>query len=82
MKYFIETLQKAYPQTEIGLLYFYCNNQKFTRELSSCNHIHTELIFEDIKEDEYCTERLKELKVLPREDMEKIDFVNECSDTE
>jgi hypothetical protein len=82
LEYFIDTLQKAYPQTEVGLLYFYCNNQKFTRELSTSKYIHTELIPEDIKEDEYCTERLKALKVLPRENMEKIDFVNECSDTE
>jgi hypothetical protein len=82
LKYFIDTLQKAYPQTEIGLLYFYCNNAKFERNLSSDNYIHTELIPDDIKEDEYSIQRLKELKVLSRDELLETDFIKECNDTE
>ena len=82
INYFISRLKSAYPQTEIGLLYFYCNNKKFERNLSSSEYAHTELIPDNIKEDEYSIERLKQLKVLPRENMLEIDFEKVCSDTE
>ena len=82
INYFISRLQSAYPQTEIGLLYFYCNNAKFERNLSSSDYVQTELIPDNIKEDEYSIERLKQLKVLPRENMLEIDFEKVCSDTE
>lgn len=82
INYFISRLKSAYPQTEIGLLYFYCNNKKFERNLSSSDYIQTELIPDDVKEDEYSIERLKQLKVLPREEMLEIDFDKVCSDTE
>ena len=41
--------------------------QRFERTLSSSEYVHTELIPEDIKEDEYSIQRLKSLSVLPRE---------------
>ena len=52
------------------------------RNLSSSEYVQTELIPEDIKEDEYSIARLKELKVLAREEMLEIDFDKVCSDTE
>ena len=79
---FITKLQTAYPQTEIGLLYLYCNNAKFERNLSSSDYVHTELIPTDIKEDEYSIKRLKKLNVLPRDQMLATDFDVECNDTE
>jgi hypothetical protein len=79
---FITKMQTAFPQTEIGLLYLYCNNARFERELSSSEYVHTELIPPTIKEDKYSIERLGDLKVLPREDMLETDFNTECSDTE
>ena len=78
----INKLQTAFPQTEIGLLYLYCNNAKFERTLSSSEYVHTELIPEDIKEDEYSIQRLKDLNILPRTEMLDTDFNTECSDTE
>ena len=79
---FISIMRTAYPQTEIGLLYLYCNNDRFQRELTSSEWVHVELIPEDIKEDEYAIERLKSLEVLPRDEMKPIDFDAKCSDTE
>ena len=79
---FISKMQTAFPQTEIGLLYLYCNNAKFERTLTSSEYIHTELIPEDIKEDEYSIQRLKQLNVLPREQMLDTDFDIDCNDTE
>ena len=79
---FISKMQTAFPQTEIGLLYLYCNNAKFKRTLTSSEYIHTELIPEDIKEDEYSIQRLKSLSVLPRNKMLDTDFDIECNDTE
>ena len=79
---FISIMRTAYPQTEIGLLYLYCNNDRFQRELTSSEWVHAELIPEGMKEDEYAIERLGELNVLPRDEMKPIDFDTECSDTE
>ena len=79
---FILKMQTAFPQTEIGLLYLYCNNAKFERTLSSSKYVHTELIPMDIKEDEYSIQRLKQLSILPREQMLATDFDVECNDTE
>ncbi len=79
---FINKMQTAFPQTEIGLLYLYCNNAKFERTLSSSEYVHTELIPEDIKEDEYSIQRLKDLNILPRTEMLDTDFNTECSETE
>jgi len=79
---FITKMHTAFPQTEIGLLYLYCNNKKFERTLSSSDYVHTELIPEDIKEDEYSIQRLKDLSVLPRDEMLNTDFEIVCSDTE
>ena len=42
-------MQTAFPQTEIGLLYLYCNNAKFERTLTSSEYIHTELIQRTLK---------------------------------
>ena len=75
-------MQNAFPQTEIGLLYLYCNNAKFKRNLSSSDYVHVELIPEGIKEDEYSVQRLKKLNVLPREKMLSTEFDIECNDTE
>ena len=41
-----------------------------------------ERIPEDAVESEYAIERLGELNVLPRDEMQPIDFDKECSDTE
>ena len=79
---FISTMRTAYPQTEIGLLYLYCNNDRFQRELTSSDWVHAELIPADIKEDEYSIKRLGDLNVLPRDEMKPIDFMVECHDTE
>ena len=79
---FISKMQNAFPQTEIGLLYLYCNNAKFKRNLSSSDYVHVELIPEGIKEDEYSVQRLKKLNVLPREKMLSTEFDIECNDTE
>ena len=79
---FISKMQAAFPQTEIGLLYLYCNNARFERELNSSEYVHVELIPSDIKEDEYSIERLSDLKVLPRDEMLDTEFSTECSDTE
>jgi hypothetical protein len=79
---FITKMQTAFPQTEIGLLYLYCNNAKFKRTLSSSEYIHTELIPEDIKEDEYSIQRLGNLNIHPRNEMLPTDFDVECNDTE
>jgi hypothetical protein len=75
-------MRTAYPQTEIGLLYLYCNNDRFQRELTSSEWVHAELIPTDIKEDEYSIERLGDLTVLPRDEMLETDFNTECNDTE
>ena len=79
---FINKMQSAFPQTEIGLLYLYCNNARFERTLSSSEYVHTELIPEDIKEDEYSIEKLKQLNVLSRDKMLATDFDIDCNDTE
>jgi hypothetical protein len=79
---FISKMQSAFPQTEIGLLYLYCNNARFERELNSSEYVHAELIPSDIKEDEYSIERLGDLKLLPRDEMLDTEFSTECSDTE
>ena len=79
---FILKMQTAYPQTEIGLLYLYCNNTKFERKLTSSEYVYTELIPDDVKEDEYSIQRLKDLNVLPREQMETVNFNVNCCDTE
>lgn len=79
---FIGKMQTAFPQTEIGLMYLYCNNAKFKRTLTSSEYVYTELIPDDIKEDEYSIQRLKDLNVLPREQMETVNFNVNCSDTE
>ena len=79
---FICKMQTAFPQTEIGLMYLYCNNAKFKRTLTSSEYVYTELIPDDIKEDEYSIQRLKSLNVLPREQMHNTDFNTKCSDTE
>ena len=82
MEEFISKMQTAFPQTEIGLMYLYCNNAKFERTLTSSEYIHTELIPDDVKEDEYSIEKLKSLSVLPREQMLATDFDIDCNDTE
>ena len=79
---FISIMRNAFPQTEIGLLYLYCNNDRFQRELTSSEWAHAELIPTDIKEDEYSIERLGDLIVLPRDEMLETDFNTECNDTE
>tara|TARA_B100000676_G_C17945145_1_gene768761 strand:+ start:326 stop:1105 length:780 start_codon:yes stop_codon:yes gene_type:complete len=79
---FITKMQTAFPQTEIGLMYLYCNNARFERELSSSEYVHTELIPDGMKEDEYAIKRLGDLKVLPRDEMLETDFNVECNDTE
>lgn len=79
---FISKMQTAFPQTEIGLLYLYCNNARFERNLKSSEYIHTELIPAEIKEDEYSINKLSDLKVLPRNEMKSTDFDIDCSDTE
>ena len=79
---FISKMQTAFPQTEIGLLYLHCNNAKFKRTLTSSEYVHTELIPEDIKEDEYSIEKLKQLNVLSRDKMLATDFDIDCNDTE
>jgi hypothetical protein len=79
---FINKMQTTFPQTEIGLMYLYCNNARFERTLTSSEYIHTELIPEDIKEDEYSIQTLESLNVLPRNQMLATDFDVECNDTE
>jgi len=79
---FITKMQTAFPQTEIGLMYLYCNNAKFKRTLTSSEYVHTELIPDGMKEDEYSIQRLKDLSVLPREQVLATDFDIECNDTE
>ena len=79
---FINKMQTAFPQTEIGLLYLYCNNAKFERTLTSSEYVHTELIPDGMKEDEYSIQRLKQLNILPRKQMLATDFDVECNDTE
>ena len=79
---FISRMQTAFPQTEVGLLYLYCNNARFERTLSSSEYVHTELIPEGIKEDEYSIKRLGNLNIHPRNEMLPTDFDVECNDTE
>ena len=79
---FITKMQTAFPQTEVGLMYLYCNNAKFKRTLTSSEYVHTELIPEDIKEDEYSIQRLGNLNILPRNEMLPTEFDVECNDTE
>jgi hypothetical protein len=79
---FITKMQTAFPQTEIGLMYLYCNNARFERTLSSSEYVHTELIPDGMKEDEYSIRRLGNLNILPRNEMLDTDFNTECNDTE
>jgi hypothetical protein len=79
---FILKMQTAFPQTEIGLLYLYCNNIKYNRQLMSSDYVHTECIPGDINTSDYCIAKLKKLKLCSIEELRKVDFNSTCSKTE
>ena len=66
---FISKIQLAFPKTEVGLMYLYCNNSKYKRNLISSESIYTECIPADVDTASYCTEILKKLKLLPVDDV-------------
>ena len=79
---FISKMQNAFPQTKIGLLYLYCNSEKFQRKLNCSEYVFAEEIPNEVNETEYSIKRLSDLKVLPRTKMLPIDFSIKCDDTE
>ena len=66
---FINKVQLAFPTSEVGLMYLYCNNSKYKRNLISSDSIYTECVPDDVDTASYCTERLKRLKLLPVDDV-------------
>ena len=71
---FMETMTKAYPNKNWGLLYLYCDeNRNLSCDYDNC---HLECIppKNSRNRSKWVVDKLKELKVLPRDEMKPYDF--------
>jgi hypothetical protein len=66
---FMESVQNAYPETDIGMLYLSCKDDRYPRELSSQKNVHVEMIPDDVDEKTFSVDFLKNIKLLPREQL-------------
>ena len=73
--YFMEKVTNAYPNSQIGFLYYYINTPKYKREFTSSELIHFhELPFNDYDAVwDYVVPKLKEVKLLPRDEIRGIE---------
>lgn len=69
--YFMETVTNAYPNSQIGFLYYYMNTPRYKREFTPSELIHFhELPFNDYGVVwDYVVPKLKEIKLLPRNEI-------------
>jgi hypothetical protein len=71
----MEKVTNAYPNSQIGFLYYYINTPKYKREFTSSELIHFhELPFNDYDAVwDYVVPKLKEVKLLPRDEIRGIE---------
>lgn len=76
LQQFMEIMKAAYPDTTFGLLYFYYNTGKYQRLLEPSESLCPVLIPEgsDADLETFVLEKIRLLKILPREQLEPCDF--------
>jgi hypothetical protein len=78
---FITNLHSQYG-SKVGLMYLYCNNKKFQRQLKLSEWIYTECVAETSDVRDITLKRLQSLNISKRSALEPYYFDRECNNTE
>jgi len=72
--YFMETVTNAYPNSQIGFLYYHMNTPRYKREFKSSDWTYfKELPFNDYRVVwDYVVPKLKKIKLLPRDEIREL----------